>query len=54
MFKDLQEFVQLLEKKGELKRIQAEVDPVLEISEIYHYFICKKKISIEKLQKLVI
>jgi 4-hydroxy-3-polyprenylbenzoate decarboxylase len=35
VFKDLQEFIQLLEKKGELKRIQVEVDPVLEISEIY-------------------
>ncbi|PCJ17187.1 MAG: menaquinone biosynthesis decarboxylase [Candidatus Cloacimonadota bacterium] len=34
-FKDLQEFVSLLEKNNELKRIKFEVDPYLEISEIY-------------------
>lgn len=33
-FKDLREFVRKLEKEGELKRISAEVDPVLEITEI--------------------
>lgn len=33
-YKDLQEFLRLLEKKGELKRIAAEVDPNLEIAEI--------------------
>jgi 4-hydroxy-3-polyprenylbenzoate decarboxylase len=30
----LREFVQKLEKEGELKRIRAEVDPVLEITEV--------------------
>lgn len=33
-FKDLREFIKLLENKGLLKRITAEVDPYLEISEI--------------------
>jgi 4-hydroxy-3-polyprenylbenzoate decarboxylase len=33
-YKDLREFLQLLENKGLLKRIAAEVDPILEISEI--------------------
>jgi len=33
-YKDLREFIQKLEKEGELKRIRAEVDPVLEITEI--------------------
>ena len=33
-YKDLREFIRLLEKKGLLKRIAAEVDPVLEIAEI--------------------
>lgn len=33
-FKDLREFITLLEKEGELVRIEAEVDPVLEITEI--------------------
>ena len=33
-YKDLREFVKRLEKSGELKRISAEVDPVLEITEI--------------------
>ena len=31
---DLREFVKRLDKEGELHRIKAEVDPVLEISEI--------------------
>jgi 4-hydroxy-3-polyprenylbenzoate decarboxylase len=31
---DLREFVGKLEKEGELKRIRAEVDPVLEIAEV--------------------
>jgi 4-hydroxy-3-polyprenylbenzoate decarboxylase len=35
-YKDLREFIQRLEKEGELKRIRAEVDPVLEITEITH------------------
>ena len=35
-YKDLREFVKRLEKSGELKRISAEVDPVLEITEITH------------------
>ena len=33
-YKDLREFIARLEKAGELKRISAEVDPVLEIPEI--------------------
>ena len=33
-YRDLREFIRKLEKEGELKRITAEVDPVLEISEI--------------------
>ena len=33
-FKDLREFITLLEKEGELVRIKTEVDPVLEITEI--------------------
>lgn len=33
-YKDLREFIKLLENKGLLKRIRAEVDPVLEITEI--------------------
>jgi 4-hydroxy-3-polyprenylbenzoate decarboxylase len=32
--KDLREFMALLESKGELKRVSAELDPVLEISEV--------------------
>jgi 4-hydroxy-3-polyprenylbenzoate decarboxylase len=33
-FKDLREFIDLLEREGELKRIQTEVDPYLEVTEI--------------------
>jgi 4-hydroxy-3-polyprenylbenzoate decarboxylase len=33
-FKDLREFIDLLEQAGELKRVKAEVDPYLEITEI--------------------
>jgi 4-hydroxy-3-polyprenylbenzoate decarboxylase len=33
-YKDLREFLQLLEKKGLLKKIRTEVDPILEIGEI--------------------
>lgn len=33
-YRDLREFVQKLDKEGELKRIRAEVDPVLEITEV--------------------
>jgi 4-hydroxy-3-polyprenylbenzoate decarboxylase len=33
-YRDLRDFVAQLERKGELKRISAEVDPVLEITEI--------------------
>lgn len=33
-FENLQEFIAFLEKKGSLKRIKAEVDPILEITEI--------------------
>jgi len=33
-YKDLREFIQRLENEGELKRIHAEIDPVLEITEI--------------------
>jgi len=34
MYEDLRDFIQSLEKAGELKRIKAEVDPNLEITEI--------------------
>ncbi len=34
MFSDLRDFIEELEKKGELKRIQTPVDPYLEITEI--------------------
>lgn len=40
-FKDLREFIQVLEQRGWLKRITVEVDPYLEISEITDR-ICKK------------
>jgi len=33
-YRDLREFVKKLEKEGELKRIHAEVDPILEIAEV--------------------
>ena len=33
-YKDLQEFIQVLESKGELIRIKTQVDPELEITEI--------------------
>ncbi len=33
-YRDLREFVAKLEKAGELKRVRAEVDPVLEITEV--------------------
>ncbi len=33
-YADLREFVRKLEKEGELRRIRAEVDPVLEITEV--------------------
>jgi 4-hydroxy-3-polyprenylbenzoate decarboxylase len=33
-YRDLREFVKKLEKEGELRRIRAEVDPVLEITEV--------------------
>ncbi|WP_419599888.1 4-hydroxy-3-polyprenylbenzoate decarboxylase [Thiolapillus sp.] len=33
-YRDLRDFIRLLEKQGELKRIQQPVDPVLEITEI--------------------
>ncbi|MCK5925120.1 MAG: UbiD family decarboxylase, partial [Methylococcales bacterium] len=33
-YKDLRDFIKQLEKKGELKRITMEVDPVLEMTEI--------------------
>ena len=33
-YADLREFVRRLEKEGELKRVKAEVDPVLEIAEV--------------------
>src|SRR5438093_7363016 len=33
-FADLQEFVRYLEQKGQLKRVRAEVDPELEVTEI--------------------
>jgi len=33
-YKDLRDFIAQLEKKGELKRITQEIDPVLEMTEI--------------------
>ncbi len=33
-YRDLRDFLKKLDKEGELKRISAEVDPVLEITEI--------------------
>ena len=33
-YRDLRDFLRTLEKRGELKRISEEVDPVLEITEI--------------------
>src|SRR5579885_2103415 len=33
-YRDLREFVRTLEKEGELRRVRAEVDPVLEIAEV--------------------
>ena len=33
-YRDLREFAKRLEKEGELKRVRAEVDPVLEIAEM--------------------
>jgi len=33
-FKDLRDFIDLLEQEGELKRIHTEVDPYLEVTEI--------------------
>ena len=33
-FDDLQHFVQYLEQQGQLKRVRAEVDPELEVTEI--------------------
>lgn len=33
-YRDLRDFIRFLEQRGELKRIQTEVDPHLEITEI--------------------
>ena len=33
-YNDLREFIKVLEKNGELKRVSAKVDPVLEVAEI--------------------
>ena len=33
-YKDLRDFIALLESKGELKRIHQEIDPYLEMTEI--------------------
>jgi len=33
-YRDLREFISLLEARGELKRVQAPVDPCLEMTEI--------------------
>jgi len=33
-YRDLREFVKRLEKEGELKRVRAEVDPIVEITEV--------------------
>ena len=41
-YKDLRDFIALLEKKGELVRITREVDPYLEITEICHRTLLKE------------
>ncbi len=33
-YRDLRDFIAKLEREGELKRVRAEVDPILEITEI--------------------
>ena len=33
-YKDLRDFIKMLEARGELKRIKTEVDPYLEMTEI--------------------
>ena len=33
-YRDLSDFIRALEKEGELVRVKAEVDPILEITEI--------------------
>ena len=35
-FNDLQQFINYLDDIGDLTRVRAEVDPILEITEIYH------------------
>ncbi|MET4821939.1 3-polyprenyl-4-hydroxybenzoate decarboxylase [Endozoicomonas sp. NE41] len=41
-YRDLRDFIQLLEQQGELKRITAEVDPYLEMTEISDRTLRKK------------
>src|SRR5206468_13061971 len=41
-FNDLRDFLKLLDKRGQLKRIKAQVDPELEITEITDR-VCKAK-----------
>ena len=41
-YRDLRDFIQLLEQQGELKRISAEVDPYLEMTEISDRTLRKK------------
>jgi len=41
-YSGLQEFISLLESKGELKRISTEVNPILEITEIADRVMQKK------------
>src|SRR5260370_16557734 len=42
-YRDLREFVQKLEKEGELRRIRVEVDPVLEITQVVQRAMRSKK-----------
>jgi 4-hydroxy-3-polyprenylbenzoate decarboxylase len=41
-YKDLREFIKVLEEKGLLKRITVEVDPILEIAEINDRIVKKR------------
>ena len=41
-FHDLREFISLLEKRNQLVRIKAEVDPKLEVTEILNRLLAKK------------
>jgi len=50
-YADLREFVKRLEKEGELKRIRAEVDPILEIAEVTQR-VCRPRTGDEEKSRL--